>query len=258
MTIEEMRERKRELGYSYKQIADLAGLKLGTVQKALGGFTKAPRYETIQALEKVLRKKPDPVDADMIGETAVSYGVRKKGEYTYEDYLSLPEDRRTELIDGTFYDMGAPSVVHQRVVRELVNKFIRCIEKSGRNCELLYAPVDVRLDKDDKTCLQPDIMVICREGIIEDTQVFGAPDLVVEVLSRSTARIDMGLKMTKYMKAGVREYWIVDPDRKLVITYDFAANYAIRVFGEKDRVPVMISEGKCDIEISEVWKGARL
>ena len=95
MTIQEMQERKRELGYTYAQIADLSGLPLGTVQKVLGGITLTPRYETIMALERVLGEQPSTMR-----ESAAPYFVKKQGEYTLEDYYKIPDDIRVELIDG--------------------------------------------------------------------------------------------------------------------------------------------------------------
>jgi len=106
VTIEEMRERKRELGYSYEKIAELADLPVGTVQKVLGGFTKSPRYSTLKALEEVFMEKP----AQVIREPQVAYLAEKKqGEFTVEDYDALPDERRVELIDGVIYDMSSPS-----------------------------------------------------------------------------------------------------------------------------------------------------
>ena len=108
MTIQEMRERKKELGYSYGQIADLSGLPVGTVQKVLGGITASPRYETLLALEKVLNpKKPSGVS-----DVAYKYQAKSQGQYTVEDYYQFPEERRAELIDGWIYDMSAPTSAH--------------------------------------------------------------------------------------------------------------------------------------------------
>ena len=113
MTIQEMQERKRELGYTYAQIADLSGLPLGTVQKVLGGITLTPRYETIMALERVLGEQPSTMR-----ESAASYFVKKQGEYTLEDYYKIPDDIRVELIDGVS-TICHPRPLHTRLSEDL-------------------------------------------------------------------------------------------------------------------------------------------
>ena len=110
MTIKEMQERKRELGYSYAQIAELSGVPVGTVQKVLGGITMTPRYDTIMALERVLGERQP-----MAVRESVSYGTKKQGEYTLEDYYTYPDDVRIELIDGVIYEMSAPTSAHQLI-----------------------------------------------------------------------------------------------------------------------------------------------
>jgi len=180
MTIEEMREKKKEFGYSYEQIADLAGLPVGTVQKVLGGITKSPRYATVRALQKVFEEKSGwkpmpqetvwtafplkdpqadrisetsasgygydydkktPVD-DMVSEALSEYAVTKRqGEYTLKDYLALPEDRRFELIDGVIYDMASPTLIHQAVCVKLVRKFDNYIAENHGSCMAFTSPI---------------------------------------------------------------------------------------------------------------------
>ena len=119
MTLEEMKRRKQELGYSNQTISEKSGVPFGTVQKIFSGQTKAPREDTIKALEQLLSPHRDvtyPSMAEeerdsMVCETS-AYVVKKDG-YTLEDYLALPEEQRVELIDGVFYDMAAPTTVHQ-------------------------------------------------------------------------------------------------------------------------------------------------
>ena len=87
----------------------------------------------------------------------------------------------------------------------------------------MAAPMDVQLDCDDKTMVQPDVMVVCDRDKITRKCIYGAPDLAVEILSDSTKKKDMYVKLGKYMEAGVREYWLVDPKGKKVIVYDFVS-----------------------------------
>lgn len=251
MTLEEMRERKKECGYSYEQIAELSSLPLGTVQKVLGGITKSPRYETLKALENVLQ----PKYSNMVCETAPVYGSSKKqGDYTLEDYLALPEERRVELIDGVFFEMYSPTVTHQLISSKILLSFSNYIHSNNGKCISTTAPCDVQLDCDDKTIVQPDVMIICDRNKLNRKRVFGAPDLIVEILSPSTRKKDIYLKTAKYANAGVKEYWLVDPDQKRVIVYIFETDDIPTVYSFHDKVPVGIFEGKCVVDFQEIFE----
>jgi Uma2 family endonuclease len=140
--------------------------------------------------------------------------------YTYADYAKWDTTDRYELIDGVPYLMSpAPVPVHQRIVHRLVNIFDAFLE--GKPCEVFISPIDVRLnaDAEDDTVLQPDVLVVCDENKIGDKSINGAPDLVVEVLSPSSEKYDSGAKLDKYLEAGVRECWIVNPEARTVRIY---------------------------------------
>ena len=92
-------------------------------------------------------------------------------------------------------------------------------KKNKGHCKAFVAPVDVQLDCDDKTMVQPDILIVCDPDKLIKQCVFGAPDFVAEVLSKSTKNKDMNLKLMKYKRAGVREYWLIDTENEKVITY---------------------------------------
>lgn len=256
MTVEEMRKRKRELGYSYEQIAELSGLPLGTVQKVLGGITKSPRYDTLKALEGVFGDKKEM----MIREARAAYMAEqeyeksRQGRYTLDDYFALPEEKHVELIDGVFYDMAAPNSVHQAFVGQVYRKLADYIDKKRGTCVPMASPLDVQLDCDEKTMVQPDIMVVCDRDKFQRGVVYGAPDLVVEVLSRSTRRKDMMLKLSKYEAAGVREYWLVDPDKRKVIVYDFQSDLNVRLYDFTQKAPVGIFRGKCVIDFQKIYE----
>lgn len=250
MTIEQMRQRKRELGYSYEQIAELSGLPLGTVQKVLGGITKSPRYDTLSALESVFADE----NPFLAREPAGTYKVKRQGEYNLEDYLALPEERRVELIDGVFYDMAAPLIIHQAISGEIFSKLRDFIRDNKGGCIPLNAPVDVQLDCDDKTVVQPDVLVVCDRDKFKNGRVFGAPDFVVEVLSPSTAKKDCTLKPNKYCEAGVREYWMIDPKKKRVFVYHFEAEECLTLYTFDDVVPVQIFGGRCEIDFREIYE----
>ncbi len=126
----------------------------------------------------------------MVAEAAVKYGVLKRqGEYTLEDYLALPDDQRVELIDGVIYAMAAPNYIHQAFGDSLQAVFNDYIRKKHGSCRA-FTPVDVQPDCDDKTIVQPDVLIVCDRSRFQKGRIYGAPDLVVEVLSPSTSKRD--------------------------------------------------------------------
>lgn len=147
----------------------------------------------------------------------------------YAEYLSLHDDERWEIIDGVAFNMTpAPTTLHQRVVRRLSGEFYRNLE--GKSCEYFIAPFDVRLvadgksDEEIKNVVQPDLIVICDPSKIDERGCKGSPDLIVEVLSPSTAKKDRTEKLRLYRKAEVKEYWIIDPFNETVEVYAFHEN----------------------------------
>lgn len=256
MTVQEMKERKRELGYSNAMVAELSGVPLGTVQKIFSGATASPRYETLRALEAVLTKKPaysfSGDGGSRFGESTAPYLTKKQGEYTLDDYYNLPEDQRFELIDGVIYDMTAPTTIHQSILGRVHAHLLYHIDAKGGQCIPMISPVDVQLDCDDKTMVEPDVIIVCDRGKIIRRCVYGAPDFVMEVLSRSTKKKDMFIKLNKYLNAGVREYWMVDPDKKTVMIYDFEHDdYRLASFSEK--IPVAVLDGECVIDFADLY-----
>ena len=135
--------------------------------------------------------------------------------FTYRDYLLLPEGDRRELIEGDFYMVPAPSFRHQVVAANL-GTALRGFVRSHRLGQMVWAPTGVVLSSE--SVVQPDILFISNErrGIITEANVSGAPDLVVEILSPSTAERDRELKLNLYARHGVREYWIVDPEDETI------------------------------------------
>ena len=274
MTIEEMKDRKRELGYTNKTIAERSGLPLSTVQKIFSGATISPRETTIRALEKLLKPSESqrsalsyhdlfsaPPGLVTVREPRSNYGAKDKSEteersgpYTLEDYLALPDDQRVELIDGVFYDMAAPNYLHQSIAGYIHKVFLDYVFEHRGPCYPFISPVDVQLNSDDKTVVQPDVMIVCDRDKYKNGRIFGAPDMVVEVLSPSTRRKDMQLKMYKYADAGVREYWMVDPQKKLVIQYDLENLDFPSIFGFEDQVPVLVWEGLCKVNFKEMME----
>ena len=180
---------------------------------------------------------------------------KKQGEYTLDDYYALPDERRVELIDGVIYDMSAPAIIHQKILGELHILFRECMDRHEGNCEVYLSPCDVRLDRDNRTMVQPDLLVVCEEYDIGAKAFDGAPDLTLEILSPSTRSKDMLLKLYKYANAGVREYWIVDPDQQTVLVYDLGhENYYPEKYSFEDSIPILISGSECSIDFSRIMR----
>ena len=291
MTIEEMKCRKQECGYSIRQLAELSGVPETTIQKVFSGKTASPRRETIVKLERVLERtaetekpsadsyrtgmiyhaaggsdmfrmsvrEPGAVYAANYGAAAEDEKIRyripgkKQGEYTLEDYLKLPDELRVELIDGVFFEMEAPTTVHQAIGGYIHKILLDHVLAHGGQCMPFVSPVDVQLDEDDRTVVQPDVLIVCDRKKFRKGKVFGAPDFIAEVLSQSTRKKDMRLKLAKYAAAGVREYWMIDPEKKALVVYDLEHDAFPALYGFEDTVPVMIWNGECCVDLKEMY-----
>lgn len=136
-------------------------------------------------------------------------------KFTYYDYSLLPEEPRYELIDGDLLMTPSPTTIHQWISVKLEQALSKYIQRKKQGI-LLHAPMDVVLSNDD--VVQPDIIYITneRKNIIKEENIRGAPDLLIEILSPSTAERDIVIKRRLYEKHRVREYWIVDPQNKMI------------------------------------------
>ena len=141
--------------------------------------------------------------------------------YTINDIYNLPEGSRAELIDGQIYYMAPSARKHQRIIGELFAVIREYINRNNGTCEVDIAPFAVFLNKDDINYVEPDISVICDPGKLTDKGCFGAPDWIIEVVSPGSRRMDYFTKLFKYRTAGVREYWIVDPEKNRILVYSF-------------------------------------
>ncbi|MDR0491062.1 MAG: Uma2 family endonuclease [Oscillospiraceae bacterium] len=179
---------------------------------------------------------------------------KEKQRYTYEDYCTWDDSQRWEIIDGTAYAMSpSPSWEHQSISGSLFNELANFLK--DKTCKVFFAPLDVRLNAGthDDTVVQPDIMVICDYSKLGKSGCVGAPDLAIEIVSPSTAGRDRLLKFNAYQRAGVREYWIVDPDTKTVSVYILKnGEYTAAAYGVDDSISVHVLEG-CNIDLSDVF-----
>jgi len=158
-----------------------------------------------------------------------------KVRYTYNDYLLLPEDKRFEILDGELYMVAAPKTKHQRVSRRLEVALIQHIEERFLG-EILHAPYDVILSEEN--VVQPDILFVRKErsDIIRETNLQGAPDLVIEILSPGSRDKDLELKRKTYARFGIQEYWIVDPDAETaeILLWSEAGYLTAMTYGKSD------------------------
>ena len=216
--------------------------------------------------EKTKSYEAVPSTPGVVEEPVVGYGTLNldlSKRYTYADYLNWFDDVRRELIDGFIHLMSGPMRRHVEVTSTLIIRLGNYIEKKKGKCKVYHAPFDVRLpihgSKDDDKVydvVQPDICVVCDLSKLDDKGCIGAPDLIVEVLSPSTLRMDWNRKMMLYEKAGVREYWIVDPRTKTVSVFllqpdgnfDFGT-----VYDTSQKAPVYILQG-LEIDLKKLFK----
>lgn len=183
-----------------------------------------------------------------------------KGRYTFADCLTWGEDERIELVNGEAVMMAPPSTVHQLISMELARQLANYLE--GKKCRAIPAPFAVRLFEKDgdapqdvDTMVEPDISVICDPDKLDKHGCKGAPDMVVEILSPSTQRHDQLVKLGLYQRAGVQEYWIVDPENKTVrvMLLDGGGAFQIHeIYSREDVAKVNVLDG-CYIDLSKVF-----
>ena len=179
--------------------------------------------------------------------------------YTFADALTWKEDERIVIVDGEAFMMAPPSRGHQKISGELFGQLREYLK--GKKCEVYAAPFAVRLFEEDgdrpedvDTLVEPDISVVCEASKLDDAGCKGAPDLVMEILSPSTTRHDRFTKFNLYQRAGVREYWIVDPLEKTVQVFVLEnGRYTAKDFGaDGDKMRVNVLDD-CVIDLAEVF-----
>ena len=293
MTLQEIRKWKNYLGFSNQMLSERSGVPVGTLQKILSGETRTPRYDTIIAIEKAILKGLseraagedveeklrllDLYETSEVHDSNLAYDIdfdhkfvraedvdndarsgcwRRQGSYTIDDYYSLPGDVRAELIDGELYNLSAPTTTHQIVVQSIFTalfNYMMSLDKSERKCSPYISPIDVQLDRDDKTMVQPDVVVYCNDrGEDIRKRLIGAPSFVVEVISPSSRRNDLVRKPHKYMSAGVREYWAVDPEEQVIWVYDFEGDKFLLRYTFDESVPVNMTGGDLSIDFTQI------
>ena len=161
--------------------------------------------------------------------------------YTEEDYYNLPENVRAELIDGQIYYMSAPSRIHQEILMFLSKTIANYIDSKKFPCKVYPAPFAVKLfSEDDRNVVEPDISVICDPNKLTDRGCTGAPDWVTEIVSPGNPGHDYIRKLNLYADAGVKEYWIIDPDKKRIFVYFLEKAFEVETYTLLDKIKVNI------------------
>lgn len=183
----------------------------------------------------------------------------EKEYYTFADILAWDENENAEIIDGEVYMMSAPLRFHQDISGRFYIRLGNYLE--GKKCRVYSAPFSVRLfekegdrPEDVDTIVEPDISVICDPNKLDKYGCRGAPDLVVEILSPSNQRHDRFVKFLLYQRAGVREYWIVDPEEKSVQVF-LLKDGILRphaYYGSSEIAKVNVLE-YCYIDLNEIF-----
>lgn len=185
--------------------------------------------------------------------------LMKEMHYTYADYLTWDETERTELIDGIPFMMAPPSRVHQEISGELFRQIANYLD--GKRCRVYAAPFAVRLfsktdtpDHAVDTVVEPDLSIVCDREKLDDRGCKGAPDMIVEILSPSSVRNDRLTKFNLYQRAGVREYWIVNPTEKSVQVFVLEGGHyaAVALGNEADILKVNVLDG-CYVDLGRVF-----
>lgn len=175
--------------------------------------------------------------------------LEKEKTYTAEYIESLPEDMRVELIDGQLFFMATPMSTHQGLLSFLHGTVWSHIRANKGNCKVYPAPLAVCLNKDNRTYLEPDLIIVCDPDKMKEKGCYGAPDFVAEIVLPSTQSRDYLLKLNKYQAAGVREYWILDTGKKTIHVYNFTEQTK-STYGFEDKISLGVLEN-LEIDFSE-------
>jgi len=218
----------------HKAVQERTGISLPVIHQALTeqDDRSAKKLLAIRTALEIIRERSAMADREYedpeseqqtIQEPVADYALLDLDRfYTYWDYLKWSFLDRVELIKGKVVKMcPAPSRNHQLVVR-VVNRYFDQYF-INKPCGLFYAPFDVRLPvpgaKKDSTVVQPDLTVICDLSKVDERGCFGVPDILVEILSPGNSRHDMNVKFKLYEAAGVKEYWIIQPQERSILIY---------------------------------------
>ncbi len=279
MTIDEMKKVKEERGYSFDVLSAYSGVPRATLVRIFDGTTTHPRRVTLDAIERVLGgdehqfpgkrfhfglsevfpdynvlfdPKLTPVFR-VAEEAANPYGRQKHG-LTASDYLEMHTDKRTELIEGDILVMEDPLLIHSEITQYIFTRFSDYIREHNGSCKPVVSGTNVILknDKGDDSVVCPDFFVVCDKKKLVRKGVLGGPDFVLEVTSPSNCRNDYIRKLSIYANAGVREYWILDPQKRQLIKYLFKIDEPATFLPLEGTTGVAIYNDDLQIDLAEI------
>lgn len=237
-------------------LADALDLSVETIWR----YTRENKIPFIELGKRQYRYKLDEVikalQGSTIGEESSYYETKPAKKLTYQDYLEIPDEPgyRFEILDGVLIKEPSPSVIHQRVSRQLIRILEDYFRKVDAGGEVFYSPLDVT--PLDYNVVQPDIFYIAGEqqSMVKDTHIDGAPKLVVEILSPSTRRKDRLKKMQVYQRARVQHYWLVDPEEKTLECFALRNGlYALVASGMEEDIVEHPDFAGLSIELQSLW-----
>ena len=241
MDISKLRQLKKDSALTNAEIAELSGIPFSTVNKIFSGATPNPRYGTLLAIEQVLTAKQklpfvyDEIRQEpcLVRESAPAYCYTARS-YSHRDIDALSEGTHAELINGKLYLLATPTRIHQFLVGELFFAIKSHIRENNGSCHVYASPFAVRLFEDDSTYVEPDLAIICNKDKLTERGCNGAPDITIEIVSPGNANHDYVTKLAKYQQAGVREYWIINPElqKTLVMNFKNPAHTGEYIFDE--------------------------
>ncbi|ABP68154.1 protein of unknown function DUF820 [Caldicellulosiruptor saccharolyticus DSM 8903] len=187
--------------------------------------------------------------------------IQKSNIKTYSNLKEISENKVYTLIDGTLFLHAAPSWQHQKILKNLMLIFGNYLK--DKDCEIFSAPFDVFLEAKDEidvenatTVVQPDLTIICDKSKLAKTGYIGAPKMIIEITSPSTVRLDRVLKFNKYEEAGVKEYWVVEPENKIITCFVLQSDGRYgrpKIFSEGDIIKVATFPD-LEIHVNEIFE----
>ena len=258
-TFQSIRERS---GLTQKDVAERSGIQQADISKIEKGESN-PSLHTVYRLARAVNysvtlnyehlKENRTFPELMLSEELVPYlGVLKKqGEFTVEDMKKLPEDVIYELINGYIYDIGVPSMLHQDILGFIFFEIYNFIKSNNGKCKV-SSNFGLEFENDEKNYVVPDIGIVCDQDKVSYEGVKGAPDFIVEIVSPYNKRNDYNRKLDLYRERGVREYWILDPDKRSLTVYSFEESEFPKVHFFNEKVYVGIYGDKLCIDLKEI------